>query len=139
MHNCFDSHDKSNAESWILFNILWCRGQRKLGSQAQTYIKANTSSCPSASMRSSIIRLKAPPSAAFYPQKKVSRSKASQISIPVPSSMPVSKLIPYNFENSLSCLQLFFIDTFWVMCHLKTNLSKNIQRCFTFLGPILTV
>ncbi|XP_057429147.1 uncharacterized protein LOC130722438 [Lotus japonicus] len=75
---------KTNSDE----SIKWIRGQRKLGSQVQTYIKANTSSCPSASMRSSIIRLKAPPSAAFYPQKKVSRSKASQISIPVPSSMP---------------------------------------------------
>ncbi|KAJ1409129.1 ENT domain [Sesbania bispinosa] len=69
-------------------SIKWIREQRKLASHTQDYIKANTPSLPSASMRSSVIKLKTPSSAAFYPQKNMSSSQASHISIPIPSSMP---------------------------------------------------
>ncbi|XP_027353038.1 protein EMSY-LIKE 4-like [Abrus precatorius] len=59
------------------------RKQRKLASHAQDYTKASAS----ASVRNSI-RLKTPSSASFYPQKKISRSQASLLAIPIPSSMP---------------------------------------------------
>ncbi|XP_020219972.1 protein EMSY-LIKE 3 isoform X2 [Cajanus cajan] len=64
------------------------REQRKLSSHAKDYIKASAPACASVSMGNSMIRLKTPSSATLFTQKKMSRSQASLISIPVPSSMP---------------------------------------------------
>ncbi|XP_020219973.1 protein EMSY-LIKE 3 isoform X3 [Cajanus cajan] len=69
------------------------REQRKLSSHAKDYIKASAPACASVSMGNSMIRLKTPSSATLFTQKKMSRSQASLISIPVPSSMPVEKML----------------------------------------------
>ncbi|CAL5193158.1 unnamed protein product [Lathyrus oleraceus] len=65
-------------------SIRWIREQRKRASHsnAQGYIKANTSGCPSASIGNSVIRLKTPSPATFYPHN-MSHSQASLNSIHV--------------------------------------------------------
>ncbi|XP_058740108.1 protein EMSY-LIKE 4-like [Vicia villosa] len=70
--------------------IRWIREQRKRASHshAQGYIQTNTSGCHSASIGNSVIRLKTPSLATFYPQN-ISHSQASLNSIHVSAPMSV--------------------------------------------------
>ncbi|KAL2320520.1 hypothetical protein Fmac_029489 [Flemingia macrophylla] len=91
--------------------IKQIREQRKLSSQAKDYAKAGApaSACASVSMGNSMIRLKAPSSATLFTQKKISRSQAALVSIPISSSMPpkfnevplTAEFSPGNVEHSM--------------------------------------
>jgi len=62
-----------------------------LSSYGKDYIKASGPRGASASMGNAVMKLKTPSSAAIYSQKKMSRSQTSLVSIPIPSSTPVSQ------------------------------------------------
>lgn len=62
-----------------------------MSSYGKDYIKASGPRGASASMGNAVMKLKTPSSAAIYSQKKMSRSQTSLVSIPIPSSTPVSQ------------------------------------------------
>jgi len=79
-----------------------------LSSHAKDYIKASAPHCASASMGNAVMKLKTPPSAAIYTQK-MSRSQTCLVSIPTPSSKPVSQSSLIQILN-LYCIHASLFD-----------------------------